>query len=578
MSKTPQFNSALAEILDNLQPHAKTCKQCNVNFDIFIEDIEMYKKLQVPPPTLCPDCRMQRLMGNRINFLPIFYKKTCSVPGHSEKIISLYSEKNPIKVYDDNFYISDQWDALEFGKDYDLNQSFFAQFKDLILKAPHQSLQRDLKSINCEYTVSGTSSKNCYYVSTPWYSENVYYGRLPARSKDCMEVLNVNDNEGCYEGVSSDHCYNCVFYRNSANCMDSYFIFDCKNCSNCFGCSNLRNKQYCFFNEQLSKEDYENKLKAVDLGKHSVFQEFTKKFTEKIFLKAIRKNLYNIKIENSIGNGLHECRDCFYVFDNIKGPTENLRYCASLDKCNNSMDVSGASNIDLVYESVGIFPGNFVKFSNMIRGGQELEYCLECNNCAYCFGCVSLKNKKYCIFNKQYIEEEYWQKIDEIKSEMLKVGEYGEFFPLANSPFPYGDSNASIEFPLSKEKVNKNGWHLEEGENDIDLSKFQIINAKNLPDDIKDVSDDILNKVIICEKTGKPFKITKFEFDFYRVKNLPLPTVHPLQRIKDRFESRLPFKLWQYPCSNCGQIMYSGYDPDKNYKVYCEECYLREIV
>ncbi len=551
--------------------------QCQKDFDIFAEDIEMYKKLQVPPPKLCPDCRMQRRMGNAIHFLPIFRKKTCSASGHSEKLISIYSEKNPVKVYDDDYYNSDQWDALNFGRDYDFSNNFFDQFNNLLLNVPHQALQRDFKSAGCEYTVSGTSSKNCYYVSGPWFSENAYYGRLPSYSKDCIEFLNVSNCEGCYEGVELDHCYNCKFCRNSSNCIDSHFIFDCKNCSNCFGCFNLRNKQYYFFNEQLSKEAYEEKLKSIDLGKKSVVEQFKNQF-EELLKKAIRKNLSNIKAENFVGNNLKECKNCFWVFENIGGPTENLRYCQTQEKSNNSMDFTGGSLANHIYESARVFTGSSVKFSLMLRVVQEMEYCADCNNCSYCFSCVSLKNKKYCIFNKQYDEEEYWQKLDKIKVKMLKDGEYGELFPLVNSIVPYADSNASIEFYLPKEEIIKNGWHWEDDESGVDLSKFQTIKASDLPDDIKDVSDNILNKVIVCEKTGKPFRITKFELDFYRKKNIPLPRIHPLQRIKDRFELRHPFKLWQYPCSNCGQTMYSGYDSTKKYKVYCEQCYLKEVI
>jgi len=43
-----------------------------------------------------------------------------------------------------------------------------------------------------------------------------------------------------------------------------------------------------------------------------------------------------------------------------------------------------------------------------------------------------------------------------------------------------------------------------------------------VPIDIKDVDDSIFQKVIICEKTGKPFRIIKAELDFYRKNNLPI--------------------------------------------------------
>jgi hypothetical protein len=577
LTKTPNFDKLLEEILNNLSPHQRTCRQCQKVFNIFQEDIDFYKKLRVHPPTLCPDCRLQRRLGYRINFLPIFYKKTCSAPGHNEKIISFYSEENPVKVYDDNYYFSDNWDALEFGRNYDFNKSFFDQFYELSLEVPHQSLFRDPKSIDCDYVVSGVSSKNCYYVATPYFSENVYYSRLPTRSVDCIDVLEVENCEQCYECAFLERCYNCFFCYDSSNCLDSYFLYGCKNCQSCFGCVNLRNKQYYFFNQPLTKEEYQKKIKEINLGKRSVLNKY-KTYFQRILKDAIRKNLNNKKIKNSIGNDLKECKNCFYVFFNV-GVCENIRYAFSIEKCNDSMDLFGATNSSLSYEITGIIPASRIKFSIMCRNCLDLEYCVECNNCQYCFGCFGLKNKKYCIFNKQYSEKEYWQLVDKIKTKMLKDKEYGEFFPLKYSPFPYQDSNASIEFPLTREEIIKNGWHWqEEKEREIDLSQFKVLNAKDVPDDIKEVSDDILNAAIICEETGKPFRITKFELDFYRKKNLPIPTVHPLQRIKKRFEWRHPFKLWRYPCSKCREMMYSGYDPEKKFKVYCDQCYLREVV
>jgi hypothetical protein len=579
LSKTPNFDKALNEILDNLKPHQRKCQQCGGTFEIFQEDIEFYKKLRVPPPTLCFRCRLQRRLGYRISFLPIFYKKACSAPNHNEKIISFYSEKNPVKVYDDEYYLSDRWDGLEFGRDCDFEKSFFEQFYQLALTVPHQSLFKDPKSIDCDYVISGLSSKNCYYVTVPLFSENIYYSFKPFYSKDSLDTFQLNYSEQCYGGIYLDRCYNCNFCYECSNCLDSWFLYDCRNCQNCFGGTNLRNKRYYFFNQSLTKEEYQNKIKEISLGKRSILKDYQLKFKE-LLQGAIRKNLNNVKVQNSLGNGLKDCRDCFYCFDVYGGENENLRYSVSFEKTNkNIMDSSGGSCDSLLYESTGVAYGSEIKFSIMIRTGLELEYCTECNNCDYCFGCFGLKNKRYCIFNKQYSEDEYWQLVDKIKSKMLEDGEYGEFFPLSMSPLPYNDSNASIEFPLSKEEIIKNGWHWqEEAKSEIDLSKFKVLKAEEVPDDIKDISDDILNSVIICEQTGKPFRITKFEIDFYRKKNLPLPTIHPLQRIKNRFLFRRPYRLWRDPCSKCGKIMYSGWDPAKKFKVYCEACYLAEVV
>jgi hypothetical protein len=42
------------------------------------------------------------------------------------------------------------------------------------------------------------------------------------------------------------------------------------------------------------------------------------------------------------------------------------------------------------------------------------------NACSFCFGCIGLTNRQFCIFNKQYTKEEWHEKVDEIFSQMEK--------------------------------------------------------------------------------------------------------------------------------------------------------------
>jgi len=574
---TPDFDKAISEVLANLKPHQKTCPHCGQVFDIFKEDIEFYKMFKVPPPTLCPQCRLQRRLGYRINFLPVFYKKTCSAPGHNEKVISFYSESNPIKIYDYDYWYSDKWDPLDYGRKYDFEKPFFQQWREFILIVPNLSIYKDPKGLNSDYVVSGLSPKNCYFSAAPIRCENLYYSSVSYDSQDCLDVLHTKSSRNCYDSVYLYYCFNCFFCYECQNCLDCFFLFDCRNCNSCFGCSNLRNKKYYFFNQPFSKEEYEKKIGALNLGSRAVFLEYQKKFDE-ILRLAIHENLNTRKAVHSTGNDLWDCNDCFYSFYVQEG-CEHLRYCTGPEDNRESMDFFGGGRGAYIYESSGVSFSNRVEFSMQCRYCLDTEYSVECKNCEFCFGCFGLQNKKYCVFNKQYSEREYWPLVDKIKAEMLRNGEYGEAFPLTISWVPYNDSSAMVEFPLSEKEAKERGWYWqEEIASELDLSKLTVLQTEDIPDDIVDVSDDILNKVLICEQTKRPFRLTKFELDFYRAHKLPPPTVHPLQRIKNRFAFRHPYKLWQYPCSNCGQMMHSGWDPAKNYKVYCEQCYLKEVV
>ncbi len=575
-SKTPKFDESLDKIFSGLSPHTRTCKQCVQLFNIFAEDIDFFKMLRVPPPTLCPLCRQQRRFGHRIYFFPIFYKKTCAALGHSEKVIAYYSNANPVKVYDDAYYHSDAWDAISFGKDYDLSRSFFKQWQEFSSAIPRQTLFRDIASVAVEYTVSGFKSKNCYYVALPYYAEDVHYGFLPFHTKNAVDVSDTDNSESCYSSVSIDHCYRSSFCYESVNCMDSAFLYDCKNCSSCFGCTNLRNKQYYFFNEQLTKEEYKKRMRDIDLGKRSEVNKWYGLF-EGVYISAIRKAVNNTRVENCLGDNLRESKNCYMSFRAVGG-CENLRYTAPADRMANAMDATGAQS-SFLYEVGGAIHAERALFSTMIRTGRDVEYSMECNNCDYIFGCVGLRNKKFCIFNKQYSEGAYWTRIDEIKTKMLANGEYGEFFPLATSAAAYQDSSASADFPLSEEEVARRGWHVKEREEGgSDLSKMTILTSEQVPDNISDVTDEILKTPIMCERTGKPFRITPFELGFYRTMRLPIPTVHPLERIKDLFKFRRPFRLFRYPCSKCGKDMNTSFDPALKYKVYCEQCYNTEVV
>src|SRR3990167_8934178 len=121
----------------------------------------------------------------------------------------------------------------------------------------------------------------------------------------------------------------------------------------------------------------------------------------------IKRATRNEKSVNSLGTFLRECRDCFMCFWVENG--ENLRYVDYGLSAKDVMDLTlvGTSlRNELIYESVNISTYS-IKFSHMTRNSNFLEYCINCYNCENCFGCVGLRNKKYCIFNKQYTEEEY---------------------------------------------------------------------------------------------------------------------------------------------------------------------------
>jgi len=556
---TPNFDKALGGILENFIPQKVRCQQCRIRFEIFKEDIALYKKLLVPPPKLCPECRKQRRFGF-YNTVLKFYKKQDARTG--QEIISTFHPESRHKIYDLKYWWSDQWGGEDCAREYDFSKSFFNQFDNLNLSVPHPAITHYWKGvINSPYTIAGVNLKNCYLVSVAARLENVHYAYWVGASKDCLDLLNTSHCENCYELIDCYASYNCHFCHGSEECVDGYFLYDCRNCQSCFGCTHLRHKSYCFFNKQYSKKEYLEKIREINLGDRNILERYKKRF-EDLLKKTVRQNLYfDSRNINCVGDQLWHSKNCYQVFRNDYG-VENVRYGVDLvsgtKDCMDLWDVG--PNVSLSYEAVEAVNSSNLKFVFFVRESLNLEYCIACHNCQYCFGCVGLRGKKYHIFNKKYSKEEYWKLLDKIKTKMLKEGEYGEFFPLSMSLYPYNNTYAMIEFPLKKCEVLKNGW--------------QWYNEPKIPIDLVDIPE-----AIVCEITGKPFRLIEPELDFYRKHNLPVPTKSPYQRMLERFQKRNPSKLWKAKCDKCGEEMQTSYPPfqQKELKIYCKRCYNKEV-
>lgn len=572
MDKTPNFTAKINEILNNLVPYKTICSQCKLSFEILDNDIEFFKRFQVPPPTMCPDCRRQ-IRYSFANYTTLF-KRECSVTNHNEKMISSIPEGTKFPVYDFDYYWYGDRDWFLSGKSCNPVTPFFEQFKDLFLISPQHALTRDPSNVNSEYTSYGSQLKNCYYVFGGMNAENIMFSLWPMNTKDSLDLLiSVNSNL-VYEGVYPENCYNCNFIYFSSDCIDCNLIYDCRNCNDCFGCANLRNKKYCIWNIQYSKEDYFNKINEFNLGNKEELKDNKSKFENIIHSLPVRATR-NEHSKNVFGNYLINSRDCISTTWAMN--SENLVHTDFVISTRDSYDCSISAKTERMYSTSAVGSISFdVKFSVFGRDLQECEYTMNCKNCQYCFGCIGLMNAKFCIFNTRYSEEEYWKILDDLKVKMLESGEYGEFFPLSMSPFPYNASLSNILYNIPKEKVLKlGGWWYDDKTNLPNGMK--IIETNEIESDIKNVTDNILDIGIISERNGKPFKIIKNELEFYKRKNVAIPSLTPYERIVDRFKYVNNFKVFGDKCFNCQKNILSSYATSDGFKPYCDDCYKKEI-
>ncbi len=575
------FETNILNVLDKTQPGDKTCRICGKAFFVYQEDLDFYEKFVVPIPTLCPLCRRERRMVFR-NERNLFSRK-CGKTGVD--LISMYRNDSPYKIYDEKEWWSDGFDGATYGMDLDLNKSFFKQFQKLRIATPRPHLIGDPSNENVQYSNNTGNDKNCYMIFVTYKNEDCMYGDFFGESRDCVDMFSCAYSELCYENVSCEQNYGCKYCFNTKNSRDSYFLAGCRDCKNCFMCSNLRHKEYCFENKQLSKDDYLAKMESMNLGSYSAIEKLKLDFVN--MMKASpHEGVLVGQCENSVGDSMWRCKNAFDVFNEME--SENLRYCTNSGRRKDCLDVDyGGIASEVMYETIGGGMQDYmIKFSNMVRGSRDMEYCDLCMGCQDCFGCVGLRSKKYCILNKQYEKKEYFELIEQIKIKMLERKEYGEFLPFAFGSIPYIDTVANMFFPDENNYESKIKKDLEYFGMDYDysysLAKSVVdtvvdsdLVAKNIPDHIDDVNDDILNKIIICEESKKPFRITKKELEYYRKNGIPIPRFHPAVRYRKRFLMEIPhaYNLNKIKCNKCGKEIDSRYKEEDGYNIYCGECY-----
>ncbi|MEA3399556.1 MAG: hypothetical protein U9R00_03565 [Patescibacteria group bacterium] len=562
----------------------KNCQNCKKEFEITQDDKSFYKKINVPEPTFCPECRLQRRLAWKVNL--ILFNRKCDLCG--KKGLSMYEKEASFVVYCHDCWWSDRWDFKDYAMDLDFSKPFLQQWKELLNKTPVLGLSIDkITGESSPYTNHCGHSKNCYMIYFSNHNEDSLFGYQLINSKDCLD---------CGVTMKSQSCYDCLHVYKSSNiingignnrsCYDSSFIRDCEGVHDCFCVANEKNSAYVFMGQKLSKENYFKKMKEIDLGSYKQYTYWKNKFNEYL-TKIFPKPNWETLSQDVSGSYVFHSQNCHQCFDVINCKDSKFLMLIQEGLVKDSYDYTEwGLNAELVYESAVIgenvsnikfcqesgFNINNIEYSKLQTGGSD------------CFGCVSVKQGKYYILNKQYTKEEYEELILKIKQHMMdmpyvdkkgRVYKYGEFFPMEFSLHAYNNSFANLFFPKTKEQTEEEGlfW------NNSEIRKHSItIKAKNLPDNIKDATEEILKEVIECSVCSRGYKITKQELDLTKKLNVPLSRKCPFCRVGEKVNEWVSqMKQIRRSCSKCGEEFLTHFSKNKAPVIYCKTCYKKEV-
>ncbi len=561
----------------------RVCQNCKNEFRIEPEDFAFYEKMRVPPPTFCPECRLQRrLMFRNERSL---YKRKCGLCGND--IISVHSPDKPYKVYCNPCWWSDKWDASAYAAEYDPSRNFFEQFRELQQKVPLMPLMVDYPTmIQSDYTNHAGYLKNCYLVFNTDEAVNCAYLVMGAYSKECMDGIRVHASELSYENINVEKSYGVHFSEDIESSHNIYFSKNLTGCTDCFGCVNLRNRQYHIFNERYSPEEYRKKIQEYDIGSFRA-RERIEEEARRFWLKFPHKTFHGVHNVNASGEYLYHTknvRESWMVND-----SENLKYSylITVKYAKDSQDYTEwGRNAERMYECItcGQEANNIRMCYCVWNGVFDVEYSMFVLSAHHMFGCVGMRKKEYHILNKSYSKEKYEALRERIVADMQerpyrdargREFSYGEFFPYDVSLFDYNETTAQDYFPLAKEAALERGWRWKDKED----TRYQVtMPASQLPDHVKDAGDSVAKEIIECASCGRAYRIIGQELDLLRRLGLPLPRVCFECRHRARLSRMSPMRFYDRVCAKCGNPIRTSYAPERPEIVYCESCFNREVV
>lgn len=242
----------------------QTCAVSGTEFEIsdfeqsFLRDIAPTfagQTFEIPLPTISPLERARQRTAHR-NEQFLFRHKNFFT---GKPIISVYRPDAGLKVCSREDWFGDQWDGVDFGREFDFSRPFFSQFHELQKDVPYAATVT-CQNENSEYTTGTGYCKNCYLINSSEYCHDCLYGKLLQKCTNVVDTAFAYNSELLYECFNVEKCYDCKWTYYSQGCHDCWFCDDCRGCHHCFLCTNLVQKEYHFLNEKLSKSEYEKRV------------------------------------------------------------------------------------------------------------------------------------------------------------------------------------------------------------------------------------------------------------------------------------------------------------------------------
>jgi hypothetical protein len=452
-----------------------------------------------------------------------------------------------------------EFDRLAGSNIWEYTWNFFPDLGNLLAQSYLPNFMYRWDNENCDYADIVMNAKNTYLSITMVTDvQNIAYSR--SVKNHCENVIASimvwKDSSNVFESSCVISSYN-VFYSHTIQSSNNIWCSsNLINCSECIRCNGLENKSYCVDNKSYSKEEY-----------FTIKQSFLndkKNLTDYRTWELIEWNQWST---NCMWHGIINSNDldnAYYV--NQTHHWRNIILFWSSEDNEYVYDVTNAWSPywNHLYGWFSLGGEHIYNSCHVAVPCTNIFYSYYLDNCSFCLGCIWLKNKSYCILNKQYTKEERYEKVDEIFKDMDKDegqgSQLGKFFPASMNPFYFNDTAAYLIDPsFTKEEVTAK-WYLWRDEPiKVDIpADAQVVKSSELasyewwlsPDGTltpalsqslslgegatRHINAEIL-KCVIQDEAWNYYRIIPMEYKFLMKHGLPLPRKHWLERMKENF-------------------------------------------
>ncbi len=468
-------------------------------------------------------------------------------------MISRYPETDRINICTIKEFEDNRDDLIKNWFDYDFSIDFFKNFLKLFKSVKHPNFITYNINKNCDYSDAPAGSNNCYLSSVVvLWSENVYYTYVTrCNVVNIFNSLYVADNsENIYFWTWIISSFNVFYSRYIKNSSNIWFCSNLVWCSECIFCNDLENASYCINNQKYEKQDYLKKKQEILKQKENFLD----------YYKKLEKNWKNHGSTNTTWNFVTDSEDIEnwnFVY-NTKN-ARNVFFAWAENWNSNIFDAItcwwwGWDDLYWVINSWWL-PTHLYSVAHS-GWSHNCHYCYMMENCSFCIWCIWLKNKNYCILNKEYSKQEWEILADKIFESMEKDWILWDFFPWYMSPFYFNDTIAWIFWNFTKQEVSKDWYMWRDEEIKVDVpDDAQIIYSNLLPPRLRgtkresnevsnyqwydenwnwQINPEILEKVIKDDKWNI-YRIIKPEYEFLIKYALPIPEIHWSDRLKVNF-------------------------------------------